>query len=243
MTKQQATTSMQNKRTKALAGAGMVFVMSLTGCGAIAEKAVERAVEEAVEAGIESDTGEKVEIDFNGGDGSISVTGEDGEEVVMSIDEDAGTMTIEADGEEVVAVSVDEGGEGGGEGGGTLTIEGGDEDGSGSIEVGTGELPAQWPDWMPDVDGTVTTATEWGSDQEGWLHIVVWEVGDSIGTGAKLVQALKSDGFEESGHATSTYDGFDNAGWVLSRGTTTIDIQASQNSDGQPLAVSISVQQ
>ena len=67
-------------RRLGVSATGLVFALSMTGCGAIAEEAIEQA--------IESESGENVEIDFDSDDGSISIEGENGEEFSIDVDED-----------------------------------------------------------------------------------------------------------------------------------------------------------
>lgn len=60
--------------------ASLFLAIGLTGCGAIAEEAIEQA--------IEADSGESVEIDFDAEDGTLSIEGENGEEFSIDVDED-----------------------------------------------------------------------------------------------------------------------------------------------------------
>jgi len=68
------------RRRLGIAGAALTFASSLTGCGAIAEEAIEQA--------IENDSGENIEIDFDSEDGTVSIEGENGEEISIDVNED-----------------------------------------------------------------------------------------------------------------------------------------------------------
>ena len=205
--KNQTAHKVRNNRTTAWAGAGLALVMAFSGCGAIAEKATERAFEEALEAGIESDSGEKVEIDLDAGNGSFSISGEDGEEFSIDFDEEEGTVSMNADGEEVV-MSVDEEE-------GTVTIEGEGDDGETSFQLGGTELPEQWPNWMPEVDGEVLSTSQIGSDDDGWFMSAAWGSTESTTAGSDVVEQLKSNGFSEAHRGTNSFDGVDMESWTL----------------------------
>ena len=66
--------------------AGVLLALATTGCGALAEEAIEQA--------IEADSGESVEIDFDSEDGTLSIEGENGEEFSIDVDEDGNTAVM-----------------------------------------------------------------------------------------------------------------------------------------------------
>lgn len=74
------TTRLDRGRCLGTAAACLLFALTIAGCGAIAEEAIEQAVE--------ADTGEEVEIDFDSEDGTLSIEGDDGEEFSFDIDAD-----------------------------------------------------------------------------------------------------------------------------------------------------------
>ncbi|MGH1506160.1 MAG: hypothetical protein ACRBI6_21600 [Acidimicrobiales bacterium] len=83
------------------------FAFAGTSCGAIAENIAEEAVEQAVEA----DTGQDVEIDFDGGDDGATFTVETDEGTVQfDADDEGGTFTIDGseDGDDGVIAFGDE---------------------------------------------------------------------------------------------------------------------------------------
>ena len=79
------------RRVGALAVCSLL-ALSISGCGKLAEEAVEQA--------IENESGEDVEIDFDAEDGSLSVTGEDGEEFNLEVGEDGETSSLSGTDEE-----------------------------------------------------------------------------------------------------------------------------------------------
>ncbi len=228
----QAARKVRNNRGTAWAGAGLALVMAFTGCGAIAEKATERAFEEAIEAGLEADTGEKVEIDLDPSNGSFSVSGEDGEEFSISVDEEAGTVSMEADGEEVV-MSVDEEE-------GTVTIEGEGADGSTTMQFGGDDLPENWPDWMPGVDGDVISSSEFGIDGDRMMF-AAFDTDDAMGAGSEVAAHLRANGFTEQAHSEASVDGATYETWTLTSGEFDVNIVATDSDTDydQPLSVNI----
>ena len=127
-----------------------VAALGLSACGAVAEK----IAEEGAERIIEGETGEDVEIDFNGDggisvqteegsvrigeDGSFEVVGEDGEVFTGQAGEDGFTVEGE-DGSAVINIDGD---------GENADITFSDEDSDGSYRVGEG-VPAEWPSEVP----------------------------------------------------------------------------------------------
>ncbi len=116
-----------------VAGLAAVALLSV-GCGEIAENLVEEGVEKA----IESDTGENVELDFDGEDGLTIET----DEGSMTIDEDGSFVIEGADGEVVTGETTDDG----------YTVS--DEDGNAVFDV-------------DEENGVVTAETEDGSFTSG----------------------------------------------------------------------------
>lgn len=62
------------------------MAIGLTGCGKLAEEAIEQAVE--------AESGEDVEIDFDSDDGSFSIEGEDGESFNFDVDAEGETSSF-----------------------------------------------------------------------------------------------------------------------------------------------------
>lgn len=122
--------------------AGMI---GLSGCGMLAE--------EAVEKGIESGSGGDVEFDMNGEDGNFSVQTEDGE-FSMQTDED-GNVTMsgsDANGEEFEINADQSGNITGGNEDDSFSMQTDEETGSFKMETedGTMESAAKIPDDFPD---------------------------------------------------------------------------------------------
>jgi hypothetical protein len=127
-----------------------VAALGLSACGAIAEK----VAEEGAERIIEHESGEDVEIDFNG-DGGISVQTEDGS---VRIGEDGSFEVVGEDGEVFTGQAGEDGFTVEGEdGSAVINIDGdGDnaditfsgDDGDSSYRTGNG-VPAEWPAEIP----------------------------------------------------------------------------------------------
>lgn len=150
--------------------AGLLFALSMTGCGAIAEEAIEQA--------IESDTGESVEIDFDGEDGTISIEGENGEEFSIDVDEDGGSSVMSST----------------------------DEDGN-TFEMTSGEgLPDDWPSELPVPAGNINASTVMAENDNRILTLVI-EVDDSASAHDAYVDELTGKGFTVGSTSSFESDG------------------------------------
>ncbi len=183
-------------RRLGVTGAGLVFALSMTGCGALAEEAIEQA--------IEADSGESVEIDFDGDDGTLTIEGENGEEFSIDVDED-------------------------GDGGSVMSST--DEDGN-TFEMVTGEgLPDNWPTELPVPPGTIVSSTMMSENDDRILTLVT-EVDDAATAHDEYVDQLTSNGFTtgstssfESDSQTSKFTEVSSADWngMISSGTDSAD--------------------
>lgn len=183
----------------------------LTGCGEIAENLLEEGVEQAVEA----ESGEDVELDFNGEDGLRIET----EEGTMTIDEDGSFVLEGADGETVTGNSTDDG----------FTVTDGDDEvifetdeetgqttmetDDGSFSSGPG-IPSDWPGSVPQpqnlsgINGTTIVA-----DGESVFSVTGNASGDSNDYFEDYEATLEGAGFERAsffeteGFRQGTYEG------------------------------------
>ena len=150
-------------------GVTLLLAIGLTGCGAIAEEAIEQA--------IEADSGESVEIDFDGDDGTLSIEGENGE---FSID-------VDEDGDSSVLSSTD-------------------EDGN-TFEMITGEgLPDAWPGELPVPPGTINASTVMAENNNQILTLVM-SVDDAESAHDSYVDQLTSNGFTVGSTSSFESDG------------------------------------
>lgn len=153
------------------AGVGLLLALGVTGCGALAEEAIEQA--------IEADSGESVEIDFDGEDGTLSIEGENGEEFSIDVDEDG-------DGSSVMSST--------------------DEDGN-TFEMTTGEgLPDDWPSELPVPSGNIVASTVM-SENDNRILTLVTEVSDSESAHDDYVDQLTSQGFTTGSTSSFESDG------------------------------------
>lgn len=194
-------------------GSVAALAMLLAGCGEIAENLVEEGVEQAIEA----DSGEDVELDFNG-DGGISIETEEGS---MSIDEDGNFVIEGADGETVTGEANEDGF--------TVTDEDGssvidiDEDNGqvtaetdeGSFTAGPG-MPDDWPGSVPQPSG-LDDVNGSSIDADGQILITVGGTtsGDATDYFDDYTGTLEDAGFsrssyfEQDGFRQGLYDGSD----------------------------------
>lgn len=150
-------------------GVTLLLAIGLTGCGAIAEEAIEQA--------IEADSGESVEIDFDGDDGTLSIEGENGE---FSID-------VDEDGDSSVLSSTD-------------------EDGN-TFEMITGEgLPDAWPGELPVPPGSINASTVMAENNNQILTLVM-SVDDAESAHDSYVDQLTSNGFTVGSTSSFESDG------------------------------------
>ncbi|MFN3258071.1 MAG: hypothetical protein ACE37B_20525 [Ilumatobacter sp.] len=198
-----------------LLGGLAVVALIGTACGG------ESTQEAALERLIESESGEDIDLDFDG-DGGFSVQTEDGE-FSMNIDEDGnvqfqsdegsgefssdgdggGELTFEGE-DGSASVDVDEDGSfvvtdedgnvisGASSDDGTFTVEG--EDGSASFSSGAG-IPEEWPTDVPRPDG-LSDITNTYFNEAGAISVVVNGIA-SADTFAAYAAALQSAGFSE----------------------------------------------
>lgn len=168
--------------------------LALAGCGNLAEEAVEQA--------IESESGEDVEIDFDGDDGSMSISGEDGEF----------TFDIDEDGE-------------------TASMSGTDEEGN-TFEMTTGQgAPDDWPDEVPLPSGDILSSNVMTQNDERFLSIVL-EVDDAIAAHDEYQAQLENAGFSTDSTSTFESDGTTTKFSQLSSGDWTSQISTSSDVDG-----------
>jgi len=205
-------------------GSAVVVAMLLTGCGEVAENLLEEGVEKA----IENDSGEDVELDFNGedgirietdegtmtidGEGNMVIVGEDGETITAQATEDGVTVT-DGDGEEVLNIDDDNG---------QVTTESGED----SFTAGPG-MPEQWPNAVPkpagleDVSGTTIV-----SNGNISISITGTSPGDAEGYFDEFASTLEDAGFTRStffegeGIRQGTYEGTDYTVSVFADGST-----------------------
>ena len=198
---------------------GTLAVVALVGTACGGQSTQEAALERL----IESESGEDIDLDFDG-DGGFAVQTEDGE-FSMNIDADGnvqfesdegsgefasdgeggGELTFEGEdgsasvdvGEDGSFVVTDEDGNvisGASSDDGTFTVEG--EDGSAQFSSGSG-LPEQWPADVPQPEG-LSDITNTYFDESGTITVVVSGIGgaDSF---AAYAAALEQAGFGEDG--------------------------------------------
>ncbi len=169
----------------------------LTGCSgeSIAEKAIENQ--------IESESGEDVDIDLDGGDFSIQT--EDGEFSIQSdgdqaiIQTEDGEVVFQSDGEQTIIQS---------------------DDGNTVIGSASGDLPDDFPNEVPIPDGAVFEYTQQMTTPEGQNFIVGGSVEGSPGEAlSNYVAALEAAGFEQQ-QLTTTPDGgffaYQSGNWITS---------------------------
>lgn len=153
------------------AGVGLLLALSVTGCGALAEEVIEQA--------IEADSGESVEIDFDGDDGTLSIEGENGEEFSIDVDED---------------------------GDGSAVMSSTDEDGN-TFEMVTGEgIPDDWPGELPVPPGNIVASTVM-TENDNRILTLVTEVSDSESAHDDYVDQLTSQGFTTGSTSSFESDG------------------------------------
>ncbi|WP_395153841.1 hypothetical protein [Ilumatobacter sp.] len=185
----------------AVAAAGLM--LSMSACGAIAEKITEEGAERIIEA----ETGENVELDING-DGGISVqSGEGG----FSLNEDGEFVLTDADGS-VFSGSAGEDGQ--------VTVE--SEDGESFYRVVT-EIPAEWPNGVPRPDGLIIdTGSFVKAEGETLMTLLGSPNGSAIDFTNAYGATLGAAGFTETGRFDSETDGgsaaqrtYESASWAL----------------------------
>lgn len=202
-------TAARRRTLVAVAAAGMM--LSMSACGAIAEKITEEGAERIIEA----ETGENIELDING-DGGISLQSdeggfslnEEGEFVITDADgsvfsgsagED-GLVVFDDDGNPVVNVGVDANGDTG-----EITIQG--EDGEAVYRVVT-EIPAEWPGDVPRPDGLVVEGGSFAqAEGETFMTLIGSPNGSAIDFTNAYGAAIEAAGFAETGRFDSEADG------------------------------------
>lgn len=194
-------------------GSVAALAMLLAGCGEIAENLVEEGVEQAIEA----DSGEDVELDFDGedgirvetdegtmtidGDGNMVIEGADGETITAETNEDGFTVTDE-DGSSVIDIDEDNG---------QVTAET-DE---GSFTAGPG-MPDDWPGSVPQPSG-LDDVNGSSIDADGQILITIGgttsgdatEYFDDYTGTLEAAGFTRSSYFEQDGFRQGLYDGSD----------------------------------
>lgn len=226
-----------SNRSLMIAGAA-IAAFSMSACGAVAEK----IAEEGAERIIEHESGEDVEIDFNGDggisvqtedgsvrigeDGSFEVVGEDGEVFTGQAGED-GSFTVEGeDGSAVINVDGDNA---------DISISG--EDGEdGSYRVGEG-VPAEWPSELPAPQGLADIQHS-VSNFDGEVALTIH--GSSAQTASDFASQyhaqLEASGYERTFLTDS--EGFVSA--IFEGSNWSVNTSSSDNGDGtSTLAVTL----
>jgi hypothetical protein len=197
-------------------------IVAMTTTLTIVGAACSSASEEGIERLIEANSGEDVEIDFDGdngfaletedgsfkvdADGNFVVEGPDGEVVTGAADGD-GNFTVEGPDGEVLTASEDDGG---------FTIEG--DDGSFSVNS-DGEIPSEWPSGVPTPDSFTPSSSSVIDSPDG---AIITLSGSSGQSGEDFVgsygAALEAAGFESLGNftsPTSSNANYDNGTWSV----------------------------
>lgn len=174
-----------------------------TACGAAADKIAEEGIERA----IESDSGEDVEVDFDGqafeietdegsirmdADGNFVVEGPDGEVFTGQTDDDGNVRIESEDGSATIEAEAD---------GGNFTMTG--EDGESFFGTHTG-VPDQWPGDVPRPAGfDQGLATISINGETTLISIVDENIDDPFGFVTSYAETLEGAGFER----TSSFEG------------------------------------
>jgi hypothetical protein len=183
---------------------GSLLALSISGCSQLAEEAVEQA--------IENESGGDVEIDFDGDDGSLSITGENGEEVNVEIDED----------------------------GGSSSFSGTDEEGN-TFEMTTGQgVPDDWPDDIPVPPGDAVSSTVMINNGERIITIIT-EVDDVAGANEDYVDQLSDAGFEIGSTSSFENDGNSSAFTEMTNDAWSVQINSTSDGTNDQMFVSIEV--
>lgn len=183
--------------------AAACLMLSMSACGAIAE----RITEEGAERVIEAETGENVELNING-DGGISLQSDEGG---FSLNEDGEFVITDADG------SVFSGSAGAD---GQVTLQG--EDGESFYRVVT-EIPVEWPNSVPRPDGLgIDTGSFVKAEGETLMTLLGSPNGSAIDFTNAYGAALGAAGFTETGRFDSETDRgsatqrtYESASWTL----------------------------
>lgn len=187
-----------------VAAAGALLTLGLASCGWIAEEAIEQA--------IESESGEDIEIDFDGDDGSLSIQGENGESFSMDLEED----------------------------GERSTISGTDEDGN-TFEMSSGQgAPDDWPDEVPLPSGNIMSSTAMTQNDERLFSIVL-EVDDASAAHDDYQAQLEDAGFSTVSTSTFESDGNTTKFTQMSRSDWISQLSTSEDVEGNDqLIISVS---
>jgi hypothetical protein len=219
------------------------LILSMSACGAIAEKITEEGAERIIEA----ETGENVELDING-DGGISVRSaeggfslnEDGEFVITDAEGsvlsgsagESGLVVFDEDGNPVVDVDVDANGETG-----QVTLQG--EDGESFYRVVT-EIPAEWPNSVPRPEGL---AIDMGSVIKAEGVTLMTLIGSPNGSAIDFTNAygaaLGAAGFTEASRFDSDTDGGTSALRTYESDAWTLNISGSVDNSGNIVNLSL----
>lgn len=229
------------QRLVVTAGAAALVVSGATACSSASEEGIERL--------IESETGDDVELDLDGGgfsidtdegsitmddEGNIVIEGQDGETITGNVDVDDGSIDIESD-EGSFSMESDEDGSftiesdegtitGGSDEDGNFTIE--SDDGTFSIEEG-GDIPDEWPTEVPTPDGLTIQSSSFMGDDESQVFTLTGTTSESRADAAGAYgAALESAGFDKTSEADFNGDvtlTFEDDTWAVVVGTTEID--------------------
>ncbi len=156
-----------------------------------------------------------IEESVGGGDADID---EDGS---FSFESDEGSVSVDADG--------------------NVKIEG--EDGEFSLDGSTGELPEDFPDDIPLLDGfEIVTGSRTSDGAQTFWGVVGAVNGEPEDVFADVVSAFEADDFESDGKSESTNNGqfFGSASFV--GGGSRVSVTVLPDGDGENTTVSYNVQ-
>ncbi len=226
-------------KTSAIIGACIAF----SACGAITEK----ITEEGAERILESESGEKVDLDFDSGNGSFSVKTEEGG---FSVDENGNFVVTDQDGsvftgsasEDQVTVRdqngdpvVDLSGDGTN---GEMTVAG--EDGAAVFRVFT-EIPAEWPSEIPRPEAiAIDAGTFINADGDTVLSIVgTPNKGDAVEYTETYSSALMAAGLTETGRFDSSSDSSTNAQRTYESNDWTVNVSGYEDNSTGTVSISV----
>ena len=222
----------------ALVAACIVGSFAFSACGAIAQK----VTEEGAERIIESNTGEDVELDFDG-DGSFSVQTEDGS---FAVDENGDFVVTDGEGE-VYTGSADEGGivVNDGSGGQVLSIDADDngeirmqsEEGEAVYNIGA-EIPEGWPAGVPQPrDLEIESSSMMGTADEFMITLTGRPDGDAIAAADTYGAQLTAAGFTEAGAYSGESGGETTVNRSYEGSGLLVNVSASEGGTNEVLSV------
>jgi hypothetical protein len=197
------------------------LILSMSACGAIAEKITEEGAERIIEA----ETGENVELDING-DGGISVRSAEGG---FSLNEDGEFVITDAEGSVFSGSANGETGQ--------VTLQG--EDGESFYRVVT-EIPAEWPNSVPRPEGlAIDTGSVIKAEGVTLMTLLGSPNGSAIDFTNAYGAALGAAGFTEAGRFDSDTDGGTNAWRTYESDAWTLNISGSVDNSGNIVNLSL----